>query len=221
MRMLGYSVTSRLHLCLKCTRLTKIGPYCWSIWLTPPPLTDPPPLTERPPDDENRTTTTNVEDETNLFDNAEEYVGVNDEYIYGVKSVPANNPKPNDNPNIDDNPELNPNIEPQAENIDDVEPQITNHDEAFEVLQDAANPVIELGALFPDIISCRKAIRHYVVIRGFEFSNLKTNKTRFIARCSREGCPWRIHVSRLHHLLKLLRSYLLGFLGTSKMVVIN
>lgn len=53
-------------------------------------------------------------------------MGVNDEYIYGVKSVPANNTKPNDNPNIDDNPELSPNIEPQAENIDDVETQITN-----------------------------------------------------------------------------------------------
>ena len=31
-----------------------------------------------------------------------------------------------------------------------------------------------------------------------EFANLKTSLTRFIARCKAEGCPWRIHVSRIY-----------------------
>ena len=49
--------------------------------------------------------------------------------------------------------------------------------------------------MFPDIVSFRKAIRHYVVQRGFEFRDLKTDKTRFIAKCAHQGCPWRIHAS--------------------------
>ena len=48
------------------------------------------------------------------------------------------------------------------------------------------------------MIAFRKAIRHYAVTTGFEFApGLKTDKTRFIARCAAEGCPWRIHASRL------------------------
>jgi hypothetical protein len=43
------------------------------------------------------------------------------------------------------------------------------------------------GVLFPDIIAFRKAMRHYVVITGFEFADLKTDPTRFIARCKAEG----------------------------------
>ena len=65
------------------------------------------------------------------------------------------------------------------------------------MLHDLENPIIRLHALFPDIVSFRKAIRHYAIKRGFEFSGLKTDKTRFIASCSHKGCPWRIHASRL------------------------
>jgi len=55
------------------------------------------------------------------------------------------------------------------------------------------------GALFPDIVSFRKAVRHYAVTRGFEFRDIKTDKTRFIAKCKTEGCPWRIHASRIFY----------------------
>jgi hypothetical protein len=54
------------------------------------------------------------------------------------------------------------------------------------------------GALFPDIIAFRKAVRHYAVITRFEFADLKTDPTRFIARCKAEGCSWRIHASRIY-----------------------
>jgi hypothetical protein len=48
------------------------------------------------------------------------------------------------------------------------------------------------------IISFRKAIRHHAVKIGFEFADLHTDKTRFIAKCKAEGCPWRIHASRIY-----------------------
>ena len=64
-------------------------------------------------------------------------------------------------------------------------------------MHDPENPNIVKGALFPDIVSFRKAVRHYAVTRGFEFRDIKTDKTRFIAKCKAEGCPWRIHASRI------------------------
>lgn len=33
--------------------------------------------------------------------------------------------------------------------------------------------------------------------RGFELAGIKTDKTRYIAKCKADGCPWRIHASRI------------------------
>ena len=65
----------------------------------------------------------------------------------------------------------------------------------FNVIHDPEHPNIEKGALFPNIVTFRKAIRHYAVRRGFEFRDLKTDPTKFIAKCAHKGCPWRIHAS--------------------------
>jgi hypothetical protein len=34
--------------------------------------------------------------------------------------------------------------------------------------------------------------------KGFELADTRTDLTKFIARCKAEGCPWRIHASRIH-----------------------
>ena len=65
------------------------------------------------------------------------------------------------------------------------------------VIHDPENPKIIKGVQYRDIITFRKAIRHFAVKKGFEFAKLKTDKTRFIAQCKGEGCPWRIHASRI------------------------
>lgn len=68
--------------------------------------------------------------------------------------------------------------------MDDADPLEIN------VLHDPDNPKIVKGELFLDIIAFRKAIRHYAVKARFEFvAGIKTDKTRFIARCAAEGCP--------------------------------
>ena len=77
------------------------------------------------------------------------------------------------------------------EEVNDADPQ------EIKVLHDHENPKIVKRGLFPDIISFRKAIGHYAVKKGFEFDKVKTDPTRFIAKCAAEGCPWRIHASRL------------------------
>jgi hypothetical protein len=65
-------------------------------------------------------------------------------------------------------------------------------------LHDPENPVIVKDAMFPNMIAFRKVVRHYAVKRGFELAGLKTDPTRYIAHYAHEGCPWRIHASRLH-----------------------
>ena len=74
---------------------------------------------------------------------------------------------------------------PAAEGGVPLEAEVTDADpQEFNVIHDPEHPNIEKGALFPDIVTFRKAIRHYVVRRGFEFRDLKTDPTRFIAKCS-------------------------------------
>ncbi|KAK3157974.1 hypothetical protein QOZ80_2AG0131160 [Eleusine coracana subsp. coracana] len=153
------------------------------------------------------------EDEPKLldvFDSVEEYVDVNDEFIYGVTTSPNAQPEsvqPKDaqpdnahpgiaqSENVATSDSGQPNAAggaiPAEAEVNDIDPQ------EVVVLHNPENPDIRKGALFPDIITFRKAIRHYAIIKGFKFDHLKIDKTRFLAHCKHEGCPWRIHASRL------------------------
>lgn len=135
--------------------------------------------------------------EPDIFDNEEEYVGVNDEHLYiaippAQPSQPANNVEPNIN-SADLGVAAKGVFPPEAE-VNDADPEEVN------VVNDPLNPKVHEGALFADIVTFRKAIRHYAIQRGFELSDVRTDKTRFIAKCAHKGCPWRIHASRIHDL---------------------
>jgi len=115
----------------------------------------------------------------------------------------ANNPAPEPSnnaeyPSFHDADEFDgvPNAEgetpPEAE-VNDADP------EEVQVINDPENPKIEVGERFPDIVAFRKAVRHYAILTGFEFDKVITDQTRFIAKCKAEGCPWRIHASRISH----------------------
>ena len=134
-----------------------------------------------------------AEQQPDIFDNAEEYVGTNDEHFY--IPIPLAQPTFNAQPTNDDPNECASGegaIPPEAEVID-ADP------EEIRVLHDPENTKIEKGAFFPDIDAFRKAITHYAVKTGFEFAKgRKSDRTRFIARCAHPSCPWRIHASRLH-----------------------
>ncbi|CAN0892831.1 hypothetical protein LINGRAHAP2_LOCUS17797 [Linum grandiflorum] len=62
-----------------------------------------------------------------------------------------------------------------------------------------ANPTYELtvGQEFPDVMSCRRALRDTAIALHFEIQTIKSDKTRFTAKCATEGCPWRIHAAKL------------------------
>lgn len=130
-----------------------------------------------------------------IFDNEEEYVGVNDEHIY-MPPLPAQEPTQPSQPAHAEVP--CPPANSDGPSIVNAEPEINDADpEALHVHHDPENPRIEKGALFPDIISFRKAVRHYAIVKGFKFADLKTDTTRFIAKCAHPSCPWRIHASRV------------------------
>ncbi|CAL2269531.1 unnamed protein product [Prunus armeniaca] len=61
------------------------------------------------------------------------------------------------------------------------------------------NPNYELavGQEFPDVKSCRRALRDTAIALHFEMQTIKSDKTRFTAKCASEGCPWRIHAAKL------------------------
>jgi hypothetical protein len=130
--------------------------------------------------------------EPDIFDNPEEYVGVNDEGMYGSVPPAPQFAQPSDNANTNTNDEENAEFFNVEAEVDDDDPLEVN------VVHDPENPKIVKGELFPDINSFRKAIRHYAVKTGFAFAaGVKTDKTRFIAKCAAETCPWRIHASTI------------------------
>ena len=129
--------------------------------------------------------------EPDIFDNAEEYVEIDDEALYAENPQAPEFAQPQPFDNANSNVTADPDVDfvhVEAE-VDDADPLEVN------ILHDPENPKIVKGELFPDVIAFRKAIRYYAVKTGFEFAKAgyKTDKTRFIAKCTAEGCPWPIH----------------------------
>ncbi|KAK8919407.1 hypothetical protein KSP39_PZI021681 [Platanthera zijinensis] len=61
----------------------------------------------------------------------------------------------------------------------------------------STNHELHVGQEFPDVNSCRRALRAAAIACHFEIQTVKSDKTRFTAKCAAEGCPWRIHAARL------------------------
>ncbi|XP_039020304.1 uncharacterized protein LOC120152079 [Hibiscus syriacus] len=60
-----------------------------------------------------------------------------------------------------------------------------------------ANHELIVGKEFRDVHSCRRALRDAAIALHFEMQTIKSDKTRFTAKCASEGCPWRIHAAKL------------------------
>ncbi|KAJ1691804.1 hypothetical protein LUZ63_015959 [Rhynchospora breviuscula] len=54
-----------------------------------------------------------------------------------------------------------------------------------------------VGQEFSDVKSCRRAIRDAAIACHFEIQTVKSDKTRFTAKCASDRCPWRIHAAKL------------------------
>ncbi|KAL6494624.1 hypothetical protein OROGR_031424 [Orobanche gracilis] len=54
-----------------------------------------------------------------------------------------------------------------------------------------------VGQEFPDVKSCRSAIKEAAIAQHFELRIVKSDLIRYIAKCASDGCPWRIRASKL------------------------
>lgn len=55
---------------------------------------------------------------------------------------------------------------------------------------------LAVGKEFPDVETCRRALKDIAIALHFDLRIVKSDRSRFIAKCSKEGCPWRVHVAK-------------------------
>lgn len=58
-----------------------------------------------------------------------------------------------------------------------------------------------VGQEFPDVKSFRHAIKEGAIAQHFELRIIKSDPTRYFAKCAAEGCPWRIRAVKLPNAL--------------------
>ncbi|CAN6922149.1 unnamed protein product [Brassica oleracea] len=59
------------------------------------------------------------------------------------------------------------------------------------------NTITGLGQRFKNVGEFRESLRKYAIANQFGFRYKKNDSHRVTVRCKAEGCPWRIHASRL------------------------
>ncbi|KAK8568886.1 hypothetical protein V6N13_106767 [Hibiscus sabdariffa] len=68
------------------------------------------------------------------------------------------------------------------------------------VVPDTSDAIVEpslvIGQEFPDVETCRRTLKDIAIALHFDLRIVKSDRSRFIAKCSKEGCPWRVHVAK-------------------------
>ncbi|KAL0708561.1 hypothetical protein Bca4012_074987 [Brassica carinata] len=59
------------------------------------------------------------------------------------------------------------------------------------------NTITGVGQRFKNVSEFREALRKYAIANQFGFRYKKNDSHRVTVKCKAEGCPWRIHASRL------------------------
>lgn len=59
-----------------------------------------------------------------------------------------------------------------------------------------ADHSLVIGQEFPDVETCRRTLKDIAIALHFDLRIVKSDRSRFIAKCSKEGCPWRVHVAK-------------------------
>lgn len=59
-----------------------------------------------------------------------------------------------------------------------------------------ASHALSIGQEFPDVDTCRRTLKDIAIALHFEIRIVKSDRSRFIAKCSKDGCPWRVHVAK-------------------------
>ncbi|XP_074311424.1 uncharacterized protein LOC141647210 [Silene latifolia] len=118
--------------------------------------------------------------------------------------VETNELSVSDNQHLSENMELNAehNHDMSIETVDDMGIRQPEYITCRSVVQARSLDIVpgyelHVGQEFPDVGSCRRALRDAAIALHFEIQTIKSDKTRFTARCAATGCPWRIHAAKL------------------------
>ncbi|XP_058102762.1 uncharacterized protein LOC131246543 isoform X1 [Magnolia sinica] len=59
------------------------------------------------------------------------------------------------------------------------------------------NTILAMGKEFDSVSDYRDALRTYAIAKGYALTTICSSQSRVTAKCRAEGCPWRVHASRL------------------------
>ncbi|KAK3025033.1 hypothetical protein RJ639_043311 [Escallonia herrerae] len=72
-----------------------------------------------------------------------------------------------------------------------------NDEKNIKAAQQWQNNITGVGQRFNSVDEFRQALRKYAIAHQFAFRYKKNDSHRVTVKCKAEGCPWRIHASRL------------------------
>ncbi|KAI3516657.1 hypothetical protein L1887_15580 [Cichorium endivia] len=70
---------------------------------------------------------------------------------------------------------------------------MNNDDEAYSFTNNSLS--MKMNSKFENAICFKRALNHYAITNEFDYFILKSDPTRFTARCESIDCEWRIHAS--------------------------
>ncbi|GKV29052.1 hypothetical protein SLEP1_g38024 [Rubroshorea leprosula] len=73
----------------------------------------------------------------------------------------------------------------------------SNEEKHVKAAQQWQNAITGVGQRFNGVNEFREALRKYALANQFAFRYKKNDSHRVTVKCKTEGCPWRIHASRL------------------------
>ncbi|GMH07706.1 hypothetical protein Nepgr_009546 [Nepenthes gracilis] len=73
----------------------------------------------------------------------------------------------------------------------------SNDEKHMKATQEWQNSITGVGQRFNSVHEFREALRKYAIAHQFAFRYKKNDSHRVTVKCKAEGCPWRIHASRL------------------------
>ncbi|XP_042988044.1 uncharacterized protein LOC122315859 [Carya illinoinensis] len=74
---------------------------------------------------------------------------------------------------------------------------VSNEEKHAKGAQQWQNTITGVGQRFSSVHEFRESLRKYAIAHQFAFRYKKNDSHRVTVKCKAEGCPWRIHASRL------------------------
>jgi hypothetical protein len=77
----------------------------------------------------------------------------------------------------------------------DPDGEVVDNDDVYDpapFAYDVADPIIDVGVVFPDVDQCKSAFTHHAILNDHAFETIKKDQSRFRAKCKRanQGCKW-------------------------------